>query len=257
MAYRHGRCESCNKPTSTTNLDTTLTLLCLGCVPGRVTPEREDTTLSQKRGMNKTGRDDEEEWGGIPTPLSDDSDDEYWLDEISSAESESEQHEADTDHSVSKLRDPDGDTDDASSNLTSQTDRNPIPKTKDGKTRISMINLEDVAFLIGPRRDGDIQRKDGTILTFKQTTATLNPLQSTREPSLEPIASDSSSQPTFSEHLSWTGHLMRFQRFTLKMGYKSKSRLRAKLMKIIRKTNPTQAHIKWTLPQSRHIDVRP
>jgi hypothetical protein len=77
MAYRHCRRESCNKPTSTTNLDTTHTLLCLECVSGRVTtPERENlvkgTKLSPKRGIEKTGRDDEEEWSGIPIPQSDD-----------------------------------------------------------------------------------------------------------------------------------------------------------------------------------------
>jgi hypothetical protein len=44
--------------------------------------------------LEKTGRDDEEEWGDIPIPQSDDSDDVYWLDEFD--ESEPEQREDDT-----------------------------------------------------------------------------------------------------------------------------------------------------------------
>jgi hypothetical protein len=65
MAYRHGRCEYCNKPISTSNLDITHTLFCLECMPGRVTPENDglfkDPKLPSKQGAGKTGRDDEEE----------------------------------------------------------------------------------------------------------------------------------------------------------------------------------------------------
>jgi hypothetical protein len=123
MAYRHGRCECCNKPISTSNLDITYTIFCLGCLPGRVTPENEgivkdSSQPSYEQGVGKTGRDDEEEWVGIPIPQSDDSDDEYWLDENSGAESDSEQHEADTEPSLLNPRKPDDDPDDASSTLT-------------------------------------------------------------------------------------------------------------------------------------------
>jgi hypothetical protein len=48
MAYRHGRCECCKKPISTTNLDITYTLFCLGCMPGRVTPENEGFIKNSK-----------------------------------------------------------------------------------------------------------------------------------------------------------------------------------------------------------------
>ncbi len=260
-AYRHYRCESCNKPASTTNLDTTHTLLCLECVPGRVTPEREDlvktTKLFHKQGMEKTGRDDEEEWGGIPIPQSDDSDDEYWLDEISSVDSESERYETDAGPSALNSRNPDEDPDDASFNLTSQVHRTSTPPTKKGKAQMPMSNFDDLAFLIGPRCDGSIKRKDGTVLTLNDLITTLNPLPPTPEPSLEPIPTISPSQPNSIEILSWTGHLMRFQRSTLKMGYKRKSKLRSKLMKSIRKTVPTQVHVHWPPTQSRHIDVRP
>jgi hypothetical protein len=144
--------------------------------------------------MEKTGRDDEEEWGGIPIPQSDDSDDEYWLDEISSDESESEPYEADAGPYALNLREPDDDSDDASSNLTSQVQRTSTPPKKDEKAQMSISTFDDLAFLIGPRRDGSIKRKDGTVFTLTELITTLNTLPPTREPSLEPITSDSPPQ---------------------------------------------------------------
>ena len=80
-------------------------------------PESEDivkdTQPSYKEGVGRTGRDDEEEWSGIPIPQSDDSEDEYWLDE--SSDDEPEQHEADTEPSIFNPRKPDDDSNDASS----------------------------------------------------------------------------------------------------------------------------------------------
>ncbi len=102
-------------------------------MPPRVTPEpkspAQDRKLSYKQGLEKTGRDDEEEWGGIPIPQSDDSDDEYWLDE--SDESEPEQREEDTGPTLLNSRKPDDDPDDASTNLTFLAQRpscSPEPK---------------------------------------------------------------------------------------------------------------------------------
>ena len=165
-AYRHGRCDSCNKPISTSILDMTDPLLCLECVPKCVTPEPEKLVQPTKQGLGKTGRDDEEEWSGIPIPQSDDSDDEYWLDE--SDESESEQHEDDSEHPSLNLRNPDDDQDDASANLTSLTQQTSIsPETK-GQKHMSIQHINDYAFLIGRRLDGRIQRKDGTILTLQE-----------------------------------------------------------------------------------------
>jgi hypothetical protein len=152
-----------------TNLDTKYPLLCLECVPGRVIPECEDlakaTKLSRKQGVEKTSRDDDEgEWRGIPIPQRDDSDDEYWLDKVSSAESESEQHEAEAGPSTLNLRKSDDDFNDASSNLTFQAQINPTSTAKKEKTQMSMNNLDDLAFLIGPCHDGSIKRKNDTVL---------------------------------------------------------------------------------------------
>jgi hypothetical protein len=51
--------------------------------------------------LEKAEKDDEEEWGRIPIPQSDDSDEETWLDEL--GESESEQEEAIVSHEDSTL----------------------------------------------------------------------------------------------------------------------------------------------------------
>jgi hypothetical protein len=200
--------------------------------------------------LEKTGRDDEEEWGSIPISQSDDSDDDYWLDEISSAESESQQYETDPEPSVLNSRKPDDDSDDASSNLISQAQRTSTPPTNEEKAQISMSNFDDLAFLVGPRRDDSIKRKDGTVLTLNELTTTLNPLPPTREPSLEPIISDSPPQLSSIEIPSWSGHLMRFQRYNLKIGYKRITKMRSKLMQHIRKLVPKQNHISLPTPQS-------
>jgi hypothetical protein len=252
-AYRHYRCESCDKSTSTTNFDTTYTLLCLECAPGRVTPEREDlvkaTKLLHKKGLEKAERDDEEEWGRIPIPQSGDSADDYWLDDDSSAESESEQYEAEPGPSVLSSRKPDDDSDDASSNLISQAQRTSTSPTKEEKTQMSMSNFDDLAFLIDPRRDGSIKSKDDTVLTLNELTTTLYSLPSTRQPSLKPITSDSPPQLRSIAVPSWSGHLMRYQRYNLKMGYKHRTKMRSKLMKHIKKVVPKQNHIPLPTPQ--------
>jgi hypothetical protein len=259
-AYRHGRCDSCNKkPISSSNLDTTYPLLCLECVPKCVTPEPEklvqNTKLSYKQGLGKTGRDDEEEWSGIPIPQSDDSDDEYWLDE--SDESEPEAREDDTGPPPLNLRKPDDDPDDASANLIFLAQQTSISSETKEQKQTSIQNINDYAFLISPRRDGRIQRKDRTILTLQELPNTFNLSHQTAHTPLESITLDSSFPMNFTEMPSWTDRIMQFQKSTLKMGYKNKSKLRSKLMKSTRKTVPTQAHIHWTLPQSRNIDVRP
>ncbi len=178
MTYGHGRCEYCNKPISTSNLDITYALLCPEFSPGRVTPENEgiakDTQPSYEEGVGRTERDDEEEWDGIPIPQSDDSDDEYWLDENSDDESDSEQHEADTEPSLLNPRKPDDDPDDASSTLTCLAQQSSVSPDTREKKHMSFQNINDYAFLIGPRLVGLIQQKDGTILTLQEPTTILN-----------------------------------------------------------------------------------
>jgi hypothetical protein len=93
-AYRHGRCYMCSKPVSTSNLDPEVELFCRECDKelleldcGYRSGEQADHAI--KRGVEKAERDDEEEWGRIPIPQSDDSDStDEWLSQ------EPEQHES-------------------------------------------------------------------------------------------------------------------------------------------------------------------
>ena len=108
---------------------------------------------------------------------------------------------------------------------------------------MSFQNINDYAFLIGPRLDGLIQQKDGTILTLQEPTTILNLSHQMVSTSLELTTLDAPYTVRFTELPSWTGHLMRFQRSILKMSYKCKSKMRSKLMKSIRKAVPIQDHV--------------
>ena len=91
-AYRHGRCYMCSKPVSTTNLDPEVELFCKECDKELVELEcgyrsGMQTDIPTKRGMEKAGKDDEEEWGRIPILQSDDEAEDYtWLDELGSSD---------------------------------------------------------------------------------------------------------------------------------------------------------------------------
>jgi hypothetical protein len=89
-AYRHGRCYMCSKPVSTTNLDPELELFCQRC--GEDLTKLDcgfDGNNNSKRGMERRDRDDEEEWGRIPIPQSDDeSEGDTWLGESDDSETE-------------------------------------------------------------------------------------------------------------------------------------------------------------------------
>jgi hypothetical protein len=50
---------------------------------------------------------------------------------------------------------------------------------------------------------------------------------------------------------------MRFQRYTLKMGYNRRTKMRSKLMQHIRRVVPKLDHIHWPTPQYQYIDIRP
>ena len=135
-AYRHGRCYMCSKPVSTTNLDPELELFCEECDQelmdlncGYRSGEREDNMT--KRGLEKTERDDEEEWGRVPIPQSDDSDSaEGWLSD------ESDDHDT---HSTKETKDK------------AQEYRNCV-----------------VAFMVAPRKDGRILTKEGNIIDVNE-----------------------------------------------------------------------------------------
>jgi hypothetical protein len=115
----------CSKPVSTIDLDPEKELSCKEC--GQELKEEEQTDPTTKRGMKKAERDDEEEWGRIPIPQSDDSySSEEWLSE------EPEQYES-----------------------TSSDDEDQRKK--------GYLNCF-VAFLITPRKHGRILTKEGKII---------------------------------------------------------------------------------------------
>ncbi len=74
---------------------------------------------------------------------------------------------------------------------------------------MSIQHINDYAFLIGPRLDGLIQRKDGTILTLQEQPTTINQQHQTVLTSLEPVTLDSPYPTSSTELPSWTDHLMR------------------------------------------------
>jgi hypothetical protein len=66
-AYRHGRCNQCNKPVSTTSRDLNRELLCDDCTP-TVIEDDQPGQINAKQGSEKSNREDEEEWTRIPIP---------------------------------------------------------------------------------------------------------------------------------------------------------------------------------------------
>jgi hypothetical protein len=127
--YRHDRCHMCRKPVSTALLASDSELLCLECTPNVI----EDNAVGKSTSKNGDGRrerDEEEEWRRIPIPQSDDS---YSTEEWLSDESEQEE-------------------------TTSTTKRE---RHEDNKKEYLNCYL---AFMLGPRKDGRILNKDGTIL---------------------------------------------------------------------------------------------
>jgi hypothetical protein len=130
----------CSKPVSTTNLDLEVELFCQEC--GKDLTELDcgfDDNINPKRGMERRDRDDQEEWGRIPIPQSDDSDDEHWLDESHSPESEQEEEDVTIDTPVM------GNEKGLSQNALIIVN-NPMHVNKE--------STEDFAFRNGPRRDG-------------------------------------------------------------------------------------------------------
>ncbi len=133
----------CSKPVSTTNLDPEVELFCKECDHMLVELDcgyrsGEQTDTQTKRGMGKKEKNNEEEWGRTPIPQSGYSDNEPWLEEPSSPESE--QEEEDT------------------------TMEPPVKRKKEGFSQNALMivnnhvtvnkkSTEDFAFRNGPRRD--------------------------------------------------------------------------------------------------------
>jgi hypothetical protein len=207
-----------------------LELFCQEC--GRNLTELDcgfDDNINPKRGMERRDRDDEEEWGRIPIPQSDDSDDEPWLDESSSPESEQEEEDTTID---------------------------PPERGKEkgfSQNAVMIVNklefvnqeyTEDFAFRNGPRRDGTIRKKDGTILTIDDQ---LYPKGKQIEKAFkkeEELPEEGTKPPR------WSPLLLALQHRNLKMKYKARTKVRAKLMRSIRKHVPKREHIRWEQPHS-------
>jgi hypothetical protein len=226
QAYRHERCYMCSKPVSTTNLDPEVELFCQEC--GKDLTELDcgfDDNINPKRGMERRDRDNEEEWGRIPIPQSDDSDDEPWLDESHSPESEQEEDDV-------TFETPATGKEKFSQNARIIVN-NPMHVNKESTE-------EDFAFRNGPRRDGVVRRKDGSLIIIDDPLYSKT-LQTTKERSKdERELPESDSTPT-----RWSPLLMRIQRQKLKMKYKARTKVRAKLMRFIRKHVPKNEHVRW------------
>ncbi len=88
--------------------------------------------------------------GGISIPQSDDSDNEPWLDESSSPESEQKEEDATSEPPVKRKQEG--------------LSQNALMSVNNHVT-VNKESTEDFAFRNGPRRDGSIRKKDGSILT--------------------------------------------------------------------------------------------
>ena len=187
--------------------------------------------------MEKAGRDVEEEWGRIPIPQSDDSDNEPWLDESSS--SESEQEEEDVTIGPPVMRKQEG------------FSQNALMIANNHVT-VNRESTEDFAFRNGPRRDGSIRKKDGSILTVDE-----QPYPKNTQP--EKAAKEEERLPENEVALPrWSPLLLAIQHLNLRTGHRSKSKVKAKLMRSIRKQIPLKAPIRWETMSSgsRHLNLR-
>ena len=212
--YRHGRCYMCSKPVSSTNLDPNVELFCKECdedltaLDCGYSPSNQADKPTKKR-LEKVERDDEEEWGRIPIPLSDDeSEGETWLDESDDSAQECNNRSA------------------CIVSVETAFGRQPTMETNERK--VNRSTTDDFAFRHGPRRDGTILMKDGSILNIYN----LNPLENLKpeKPKFEQELPEANPRP------QWTSTLLSVQRVQLRMGYKSKTKLRARIMRQIKVT---------------------
>ena len=206
--YHHSRCSLCYKPVTTKSLDPDRETLCQECEPNVIEEELNENTKG-KQGNGRRDRDDEEEWGRIPIPQSDDSySTEGWL----SDESEQEEEE------------------DLKKELSRQSDA--------------------LAYLIGPRKDGRILTREGKIIDLQEDIQSSLIEQETSYDDL-PNSGDPMVPP------SWTRHLMSYQRYQLKKGYKGKQTQRkGNLMKQVRKTGQGSLKTSRQTTKTRAIELR-
>jgi hypothetical protein len=210
----------CSKPVSLTNLDPEVELFCQECRKNltRLDGEFEDNTRTQRR-IERRDRDDEEEWRRVPIPQSDDSEDEPWFGESNSSESEQDGED---------ITPTMGNKKGFSQNVLTIVS-NPLLVNKQ--------STEDFAFRNGPRRDGIIRRKDGSLITIDEC-----PYPEQRQPR-KPLEREKGLPETGLKPPRWSPLLLTLQNRKLKMKYKSKTKVRAKLMRSIRKHVIKKEHI--------------
>jgi hypothetical protein len=211
IVYRHGRCHDCDKPVSSTNLDPGRMLVCWECKTNIIEEETKENT-NEKRGFEKAARDDEEEWKRIPLPTSDDSSEDSWLEESSRSEADNESAEQ-----ITIAEEP-----------TAETKKN-VRNNYMSAIKRDNGNHESIAlaFLLGPRRDGVILTKEGTLISTGE-------VHNNKEP-LRPIGEQTSAlEPTDHGNQVWTCQLLLCQLTHLKMGYYRRTQKRAKLLRQMR-----------------------
>jgi hypothetical protein len=173
--------------------------------------------------MEKAGRDDEEEWGRIPIPQSDDSDNEPWLDESYSPESEQEEEDTAIEPPVKRKQ--------------GGFSQNAL-MIVNNHVNVNKESTEDFAFRNGPRRDGSIRRKDGSILTVDDQPYPQNTQQEKATREEERLPENEVALPR------WSPLLLAIQRLNLRMGYRSKNKVKARLIRSIRKNVPRREPIR-------------
>ncbi len=164
--------------------------------------DEEEGGLNPTQGRGRTERDDEEEWGRVPIPQSDDSDDSTWWEGSDPYSKQAEDN-------------------------AQREDEKPTGMNEQEK----QVYL---AFLIGPRRDGIIRRKDGTLLTTHDVPI-LTQIEATKIPKPSPTSTVEGDLPdTNKRQHKWTSLIMAIQHLNLKMKYTVKTKTRARLMREIK-----------------------
>jgi hypothetical protein len=117
---------------------------------------------------------------------------------------------------------------------------------------VNRESTEDFAFRNGPRRDGSIRKKDGSILTVNDQPY---PKDTKPEKALKEKERLPENEVTLPR---WSPLLLVIQRQNLRRGYKSRTKVKAKLMRVIRRHVPKKVPIKWEPMSSgpRHINLR-
>jgi hypothetical protein len=181
---------------STTNLDPEVELFCQEC--GKDLTELDcgfDDNINPKRRMERRDRDDEEEWGRIPIPQSDDSDVEPWLDGSQSPESEQEEEDV-------TFETPATGKEKFSQNALMIVN-NPMHVNKE--------STEDFAFRDGPRRDGIIRKKDGSLIIIDDPLYSMT-LQTTKGRPMEVLLMECFTMVSFT--MEWSVALHEFWKVT-------------------------------------------